>query len=217
MREVSVVNSAYPRHLFGSGYTAAKPSHTDSYLWPPVLNLLASLPPRSRILDNGCGNGFFTQRLSEMDLEVCGVDLEESGIFHARNLCPDARFEVASVYDDLLALFQEPFDVVVSLEVIEHLYDPRAFVARIHECLRPGGLLVISTPYHGYLKNVALALSGKLDAHFTTLWDGGHIKFWSRKTLTALLEEKDFRVDRSVGAGRLPYLWKSMILAATRR
>jgi len=61
-----------------------------------------------------------------------------------------------------------------------------------------------------------MALTGKLDAHFTVLWDGGHIKFWSRRTLTRLLEEAGFRVERFVGVGRVPLLWKSMILVARK-
>ena len=57
-----------------------------------------------------------------------------------------------------------------------------------------GGEMIISTPYHGYLKNLALAITGKFDRHFTVLWDGGHIKFWSVKTLTKLLNEFGFEV-----------------------
>jgi 2-polyprenyl-6-hydroxyphenyl methylase/3-demethylubiquinone-9 3-methyltransferase len=144
------------------------------------------------------------------------MDLDESGVAHARKLCPGVRFEVASVCGDIGALFGQQFDAVLALEVIEHLYDPRMFVGRVRECLRPGGIFVLSTPYHGYLKNLVIALSGKFDAHFSPLWDGGHIKFWSRRTLTALLEENGFRVEAFRGAGRLPYLWKSMILASSR-
>ena len=76
------------------------------------------------------------------------------------------------------------------------------------------GTLIITTPYHGYFKNLALAAAGKLDGHFTVLWDGGHIKFFSRRTLTALLELEGFEVTAFCGAGRWPYLWKSMVLAA---
>ena len=79
---------------------------------------------------------------------------------------------------------------------------------------RRGGEIIISTPYHGYLKNLALALSGKLDAHFTALWDGGHIKFFSRNTLETLLVESGFEVTDFIGAGRWPYLWKSMLIKA---
>jgi 2-polyprenyl-6-hydroxyphenyl methylase/3-demethylubiquinone-9 3-methyltransferase len=206
--------STQPKHLYGTGgYGAAKANNTDTYLWQPVLQQLATLPAGSRVLDAGCGNGFFAKRLREKGFDVVGIDLEESGIVHARKLCEDVRFEVASVYDNMHDLFGK-FDAVVSLEVVEHLYDPRTFVARVHECLRPTGMFILSTPYHGYLKNVLIALSGKFDSHVSPLWDGGHIKFWSRRTLSKLLEEKGFRVEAYIGAGRLPYLWKSMILAA---
>jgi 2-polyprenyl-6-hydroxyphenyl methylase/3-demethylubiquinone-9 3-methyltransferase len=121
---------------------------------------------------------------------------------------------VASAYDDLRQHFGEVFDACVCVEVIEHLYDPRAFVDRVLQVLRPGGLFILSTPYHGYLKNLALAITGKMDSHYTTLWDGGHIKFWSRATLTTLLQERGFQVIRFEGAGRVPLLWKSMIITA---
>jgi uncharacterized protein (AIM24 family) len=74
------------------------------------------------------------------------------------------------------------------------------------------GQIILTTPYHGYLKNLMLAATGKMDSHFTALWDGGHIKFWSRKTLSTLLEEQGFRVTNFKGSGRLPYFWKSMVL-----
>ena len=59
-----------------------------------------------------------------------------------------------------------------------------------------------------------MAILDKWDFHHTALWHGGHIKFWSRKTLTQLLEANGFRVTEFHGAGRLPWLWKSMILVA---
>jgi 2-polyprenyl-6-hydroxyphenyl methylase/3-demethylubiquinone-9 3-methyltransferase len=77
-----------------------------------------------------------------------------------------------------------------------------------------GGTVVFSTPYHGYLKNVALALSGKVDRHFTALWDHGHIKFWSCSTLSTLLEEAGFETPRYLRVGRIPPLAKSMIAIA---
>jgi 2-polyprenyl-6-hydroxyphenyl methylase/3-demethylubiquinone-9 3-methyltransferase len=71
---------------------------------------------------------------------------------------------------------------VLSLEVIEHIYAPKDYAKSVYEILQPGGLAIISTPYHGYLKNLVLALSGKMDDHFTALWEHGHIEFWSMKT-----------------------------------
>jgi len=205
------MSSSTHGHLYGE-YSEDKADHTQGYVWSPALQQIASLPAGSRVLDAGCGAGFFAKQLRDRGFEVVGMDLAETGIARARRLWPEIRFEVASVYDNMSEIFGHQFDAVVALEVVEHLYDPRRFVSRVRESLQPNGKLILSTPYHGYLKNSLIALKGGFDTHVSPLWDGGHIKFWSRKTLTALLEEKGFRVDAFVGAGRLPYLWKSMIL-----
>jgi hypothetical protein len=68
-------------------------------------------------------------------------------------------------------------------------------------------------PYHGYLKNLALSISGQMDKHFTVLRDGGHIKFRSKKTLFCVLEEQGFTSIQFVGCGRIPWLWKSMMVS----
>ena len=86
----------------------------------------------------------------------------------------------------------------------------------VHALLEDGGTAIISTPFHGYWKNLVLALTGKMDHHFTALWDHGHIKFWSMKTLTRLLREAGFRSVRYERVGRVPALAKSMIAIATR-
>jgi 2-polyprenyl-6-hydroxyphenyl methylase/3-demethylubiquinone-9 3-methyltransferase len=89
-------------------------------------------------------------------------------------------------------------------------------VQNAFDLLKPGGLFVVTTPYHGYLKNLMLALSGKMDAHFTALWDGGHIKFFSVRTLASLLRDVGFVRLEWQGAGRLPLVWKSMIVTAVK-
>jgi 2-polyprenyl-6-hydroxyphenyl methylase/3-demethylubiquinone-9 3-methyltransferase len=71
----------------------------------------------------------------------------------------------------------------------------------------------LTTPYHGYLKNLALSLADRWDRHHTALWDGGHIKFWSRRSLAILMKQEGFAVEHFWGCGGLPLLWKSMMLA----
>jgi 2-polyprenyl-3-methyl-5-hydroxy-6-metoxy-1,4-benzoquinol methylase len=171
------------------------------------------------VLDLGCGNGSLTAQLSAPGRELYGIDASESGVAFAAQWLGAERVRCADVSQcDLREVFPgvREWDAIVSAEVIEHIFDPRTFVRRVVEALRPGGSLVITTPYHGYLKNLALAVTGKMDAHFTALWDGGHIKFWSRATLTTLLEEGGLRVVSFAGAGRAPYLWHSMILRAVK-
>lgn len=77
-------------------------------------------------------------------------------------------------------------------------------------------MAILSTPYHGYWKNLTLAIFGKMDAHFTALWDHGHIKFWSMRTLTILLEEAGFRDIQFERVGRIPPLAKAMIAVARK-
>jgi 2-polyprenyl-3-methyl-5-hydroxy-6-metoxy-1,4-benzoquinol methylase len=169
-----------------------------------------------RIADLGCGNGYFANLLAEQGHAVTALDFSEEGIRIARQAYPKVSFHSMSVYDDLVAAIGKDYDVVVASEVIEHLFNPKAFMDNARALLAPGGLLVLTTPYHGYLKNCVLALTGKLDKHFTVDWDCGHIKFFSVKTLGALVADKGFKNIRFSFAGRLPFLWKSMILVADR-
>ncbi len=106
--------------------------------------------------------------------------------------------------------------MVISLEVVEHVYAPRTYAQTLFNLIEPGGTAIISTPYHGYWKNLALAVTGKMDRHFTVLWDHGHIKFWSIETLTKLLAEFGFVDIRFHRVGRIPQLAKSMIAVARR-
>lgn len=182
----------------------------NRYLWPVVLPEIRKALPTGRIFEIGCGNGATAGMLMAAGYDVTGVDTSESGIGIARSAYPRASLHVASAYDDLAARFGR-FPLVLSLEVVEHLYDPRAFARRAFDLLEPGGTAIISTPFHGYWKNLALAVTGKMDAHFGALWDGGHIKFWSERTLRALLREAGFQKIRFHRAGRIRPLAKSMI------
>jgi 2-polyprenyl-6-hydroxyphenyl methylase/3-demethylubiquinone-9 3-methyltransferase len=113
-------------------------------------------------------------------------------------------------------LINRTLTVVISLEVVEHLYDPRSYTRNLFSLIEPGGTAIISTPYHGYWKNLALALTGKMDTHFHALWDHGHIKFWSIATMTSLLTEAGFSELRFLRVGRTPMLAKSMIAIARK-
>lgn len=197
-------------------YTNSGSIQNHSYLWPPVLDALKPLAGSgTRVLDAGCGNGTFCGVMrQQLGLEASGCDLSESGVELARKNVPGCRFEQLSVYDNFAEAFGTPFDAIVSIEVIEHLYDPHTFLKRVRESLKPGGLFVITTPYHGYLKNLLIAATNHCDRHHNPLYTGGHIKFWSRRTLSAALRQAGFESIQFSGTGRVPYLWKSMVLTA---
>ena len=205
--------------IFESGCGYFYEGNTDSvdhlYTVPAVLRELKDGGKAKRVFDAGCGNGVVAAKLSKNGYEVAGVDASPTGIENAQQHYPHLRLEHGSLYDDLAARFGR-FPYVVCLEVVEHLFYPRTWAKTMFDLLEPGGWLIVSTPYHGYVKNLAMAVTGKLDRHFTALWDYGHIKFFSMKTLTELLEEAGFRQVRYRRLGRIPPLAKSMLAIATR-
>lgn len=195
------------------GYSSDNFSHIHEYLLNPLLKIISK--GDRKILDIGCGNGWLTNYLIKSGFDAYGADASPSGIEIAKIKNADRFFVQDLTEEDLpAALADIKFNTIISTEVIEHLYSPREYLDFCKRVLLKsgGGTLIVSTPYHGYLKNIALALTAKMDDHFTVLWDGGHIKFWSIKSLSKLLLEKGFRDIKFTGCGRIPYLWKSMII-----
>jgi 2-polyprenyl-3-methyl-5-hydroxy-6-metoxy-1,4-benzoquinol methylase len=202
----------------GYDYSDGSLNASHAYLMPAVLRILQTLnssDAEKRIFELGCGNGSVSNELTKRGFEMTGVDPSPDGIRYAKEHYPHLKISPGSAYDDLAERYGK-FPIVLSLEVVEHLYFPRKFAAVVNDLLLPGGTAVISTPYHGYWKNLALSLTGKMDDHFTALWDYGHIKFWSMKTLRTLLMEMGFDDISFVRVGRVPLLAKSMIAIARK-
>jgi 2-polyprenyl-6-hydroxyphenyl methylase/3-demethylubiquinone-9 3-methyltransferase len=192
-------------------------SGCHTYILPAFFGLCPELGAHVRVLDVGCGNGAVTAQVAQRGSKVLGIDMSETGIQLARRNCPNARFEVMPADAYLLRnLDEEPFDLVYSLEVIEHLYQVPSFIEGCFAATRRGGTFICSTPYHGYAKNLMIALTDGWDKHHSSGVDGEHIQFFSRKSLSRLLEKIGFRDLKFRGAGRAPYLWKSMLISGVR-
>ena len=204
--------------ITGYRYGGAELGCSHDYLLPTICSLLDRIKLPSdgrRLFDLGCGNGSVAYVLTQRGWDVTGVDPSSDGIAQARLAYPDLKLDTGSAFDDLAKQYGQ-FPVLLSLEVIEHVYAPRQYAQTVFDLLCRGGVVILSTPYHGYWKNLILALSGRMDAHFTALWDGGHIKFWSMKTLNYLLQEAGFVDIRFVRIGRVQVLAKSMIAIARK-
>jgi 2-polyprenyl-6-hydroxyphenyl methylase/3-demethylubiquinone-9 3-methyltransferase len=205
-----------------AGYEFKDESASGSHviLLPPLRSelkrLVAAKPDMTRrLFDLGCGNGSIGNALAKDGWDVTGVDPSSSGIESAQRAYPHLHLATGSAYQDLVAQYGR-FPVVVSLEVVEHVYAPRDYARTLFDLVEPGGTAIVSTPYHGYLKNLALALTGAMDKHFTALWDHGHIKFWSIETLSALLHEAGFVDLEFTRVGRIAPLAKSMVVYARK-
>jgi len=196
------------------GFHSDAPTHNFSYQLSDLISLVDKNKNKF-ILDLGCGNGYLVNYLIKLGYNAYGTDASEKGIAIAQKTNPDRFFVQDLSADALPAQLQPiPFDTIISTEVIEHLYNPQAFIHFCKQQLKPGGELIITTPYHGYLKNLTLSIFNRWDSHLDPLWLGGHIKLWSRKTLTKALTDRGFTVTEFRGCGRFPYFWKSMIIKA---
>ena len=193
-------------------YGGAVEPHTSSYVRPAVLSYLEDVPAGASVLDLGCGTGELLASVAARQWQRTGLDMSPLGIAAARQAHPDIKFVEADATGDLTTVIEMgTFDVVVSTETLEHVTLPRKFLANAFDALKPGGRLVLSVPYNGYLKHLGVALLGRGDQYFDPLWDWGHIKFFSVKTMATVLWEAGFDRLEYQGAGRLPYLWKSMV------
>jgi len=167
-----------------------------------------------RAFDLGCGSGATANMLSQIGFQVSGVDPSQRGISLANTTYPHLDLQVGSTNDDLSGFGQ--FPLVISLEVIEHCFCAKTFARCVRRLLVPGGIAIVSTPYHGYAKNLGLALLGRMDRHYQALRTGGHIKFWSAATIRKLFSEVELEVDQILRVGRLAPFAKSMIVVARK-
>ncbi|MDP3921733.1 MAG: class I SAM-dependent methyltransferase [Candidatus Omnitrophota bacterium] len=183
-----------------------------------AIGVLRGLDGVTNVCELGCGNGFFANMLATEGYSVTGVDLSQSGIAHAK-AAYGAKIELrcAAINGGLHEIIgADSFDVVIAMEVLEHLYRPADLIEAAHALLKSGGHLVLTTPYHGYLKNLAISLAGASDKHYNPLWECGHIKFFSVATLRKLMQAYPFTNIKFSFWGRLPWLSKSMICIARK-
>ena len=129
------------RDISGYRYGGAELGHQHAYLLPTLFRLLDGLGlanTQRRLFELGCGNGSVANVLAERGWDVTGVDPSVEGIDQARAAYPGLRLECGSAYDDLAGRYGR-FPVVLSLEVVEHVYAPRDYARTAFDLLSPGG------------------------------------------------------------------------------
>ena len=114
-----------------------------------------------RLLDIGCGGGLLAEPMSRLGAEVVAIDPSATNIGTARVHAEEAGLAIdyQAVTAEDMAAAGETFDIVLNMEVIEHVIDPAAFVAVCGRLLKPGGLMFVAT-LNRTLKSFALAIIG---------------------------------------------------------
>jgi 2-polyprenyl-6-hydroxyphenyl methylase/3-demethylubiquinone-9 3-methyltransferase len=152
-----------------------------------------------RILDIGCGGGLLCEPMARLGATVVGVDAAPRNIpvaqIHAEQSGLDIDYRIGTA--EALAQAGEQFDVVLNMEVVEHVADPQGYLQACHDLLKPGGLHICST-LNRNPKSFAMAIVG---AEYVMRWlpKGTHewSKFITPDELYALLSNTGLKpVDR---------------------
>lgn len=153
-----------------------------------------------RALDMGCGAGLLAEPLARLGAAVTGVDAAPENIEAARHHAAAMGLAIDYRHGDTGAIAGERFDLVTSLEVIEHVADPSAFIGALCDALAHGGLLILSTPNRTQFSRFAMIKIGEGLGSIprgTHDWD----KFITPDELTAMLGDAGMRVTDVQGFG----------------
>ena len=145
----------------------------------------------NKILDVGCGRGWFLQEAKKRGWEVYGTEFSEAAI----ELCESEGIKMTGGQLTSDSFHAEEFDVITSIEVIEHINNPKEEIAYIHKFLRKGGMFYCTTPnFNSYLRFY-------LKADYDIIKYPEHLSFYTRATLKRLLNKQGFKTKKVLTTG----------------
>jgi len=154
-------------------------------------------------IDVGCGAGLLAEPLARMGAKVTGVDAAPENVAAARAHAEGQGLSIAYHTGELAALPAATFDLVTSMEVVEHVTDPGAFIGDLAARLAPGGLMILSTPNRTALSKLLLVEAAeRIGAVPRGTHDWG--QFLKPEELTALLEGAGLEVIDRTGLSPSP-------------
>ena len=155
-----------------------------------------------RLLDIGCGGGLLSEPMTRLGFSVTGVDASERNIGTAKAHADEQKLDIdyrAGTAEGLEAEGAGPFDVILNMEVIEHVADPGEYLRCCSRLLAPGGLMIVAT-LNRTLKAFALA---KVGAEYVLRWlpAGTHdwTKFLKPDELRGFLKDEKLQVQGPFG------------------
>ena len=180
---IDYYSSDYDRTSYFSPITAVR-----------YMQLLESFEPfrkTNKILDLGCGYGFFLEIAKKKGWDVYGVEITQEAVEH----CEEKGINMFKGEVKNVPFEPNSFDIIVSIEVLEHLNNPVEHVKKIHELMRSGGLHYMSTPnFNAYLRY-------KLKGNYDIIGYPNHLSYYTPRTLKKLFIQNGFKVKKMETTG----------------
>lgn len=146
-----------------------------------------------RVIDVGCGAGLLTEPLARLGGQVTGLDAAAENVAAASAHAVAVGLTIGYRNVGIETLEGESFDLVTSMEVIEHVTDPAAFIAGLERALAPGGLMLLSTPNRTTLSRLLLVEAAERIGQVPRGTHDWH-KFLTPEELTDLLKAAGLKV-----------------------
>ncbi len=166
------------------------------------------------ILDIGCGNGYLLYQFRHSYARLIGLEFSPERLTQAqRNLTEFNFLPVQGSAEQMPEIATASIDRIISADTIEHIPDVYAAVNEMFRVLKPGGVLVINTPNIAFIKKRLLLCLGRFPATSqpneglgdSLLFDGGHLHYFTFRSLGKLLQRAGFQLQKTVGYG--PFLF----------
>jgi SAM-dependent methyltransferase len=170
-----------------SGY-AQYASQEQEYLatFREDVRRIRELVPTGRLLEVGCGYGYFLKCALDAGYDAYGIDLSPEAVAQAQARFPGRVFR--GLLEETPEIQGQAFDVVFASHLIEHLTEPAAFLRAAGRLLRPGGLVVLVTPN---IKSLLARFSGSRWVSFKI---PEHVSYYDPRTITELLRRSGYEV-----------------------
>ncbi|WP_350279539.1 class I SAM-dependent methyltransferase [Kribbella sp. HUAS MG21] len=171
----------------GSGYSEYESQETEYVAtFREDVRRIAEFVPSGKVLEVGCGYGYFLQCALEAGYDAYGIDVAPTAVKWASERLPDRVF--CGLLEEVPQIQDQQYDVIFGSHLIEHLTEPGAFLERAGRLLRPGGLIVLVTP------NIRSLLSRASGRRWVSYKIPEHVSYYDPRTITDLLNRSGYSV-----------------------
>lgn len=193
-------------------------SHWEIYRDEVILKLIG-MKKEGSMLDIGCGDGDFIIKARGLFKEITGIDISSIRLQKAKSKLNklkinNIRLKKVNVNQGL-PFRDEKFDVITTIAVLEHLFDPYFVISEARRVLKKNGIIFIEVPNIAFILRRLELLFGILPGTSNQSgWDGGHLHYFTESSLKKLLEDSGFQVIKITGSGIFANLrswWPSLL------
>ncbi len=176
----------------------------------------AAGPGRGKLMiDVGCARGLLGQEMQATGWRVLGVEVDDADAKLAAAILTRVHH---GTLDTLLGTIGEPVEAIVFADVLEHLVDPVAALTTAHTLLERGGRLLVSIPNVAHASMRWSLMRGRFDYTDRGILDRTHVRFYTKRTAVALVQEAGFTIERIWGApAPIELVWPRLASSALGR